>query len=135
MLDPLAQAERLPGLAGRLEGVERLAVGQVADRVDGDRKAGARALADVLLELLAAGDLHTGAVEHARGLRAERAVHERLQVADAQQRAAEAAANVHPGEFAREVGRDRLPDAQAERALLVEPLPEAQRAEPAVLVV
>ena len=42
VLDPLAQAERLPGVAGRLEGVERLAVGQVADRVDGDREAGAR---------------------------------------------------------------------------------------------
>ena len=51
VLDPLAQAERLPGVARRLEGVERLAVGQVADRVDGDREAGARRVADVLLEL------------------------------------------------------------------------------------
>ena len=42
VLDALAQAERLPDVARRLEGVERLAVGEVADRVDGDREACAR---------------------------------------------------------------------------------------------
>jgi hypothetical protein len=33
------------------------------------------------------------------------------------------------------VGRDRLPDAQLQRALVAQPLPDAERAEPAVLVV
>ena len=40
VLDPLAEAERLPRVAGRLERVERLAVRAVADRVDADRPAG-----------------------------------------------------------------------------------------------
>ena len=40
VLDPLAQAERLPRVPRRLEGVERVAVRPVADRVHGDRPAG-----------------------------------------------------------------------------------------------
>ena len=39
VLDAVAETERLPLRAGLLEGVERLAVREVADRVDGDRKA------------------------------------------------------------------------------------------------
>ena len=42
VLDAVAQAERLPGRACLLEGVERLAVREIADRVDGDRQARAR---------------------------------------------------------------------------------------------
>ena len=41
VLDPVPQPERRPLVASLLEGVERLAVGQVADRVHGDRPAGA----------------------------------------------------------------------------------------------
>ena len=40
VLDPVAEAERLPRVLRRLEGVERVAVGPVADRVHGDRPAG-----------------------------------------------------------------------------------------------
>ena len=46
VLDPVAQAERLPGVARRLERVERLAVRPVADRVHRDRPACAGACAD-----------------------------------------------------------------------------------------
>ena len=86
---------------------------------------------------LAARDLDAGAVEHPRGLRAERAVHERLQVADAQERRRRGPLRTSTcaSSPAKSV-RQRLPDAQAERRpRALEPLPEAQRAEPAVLVV
>ena len=135
MLDALAQSERLPVGAGRLEGIERLAVGEVPDGVDADRKARPRGSADVVFQLFLARDLDAGPVEQAGRLGAERAVHEGLQVAELQQRAAEAAAHVHAGELVCLLGRQRLPDAQPERALGGEALPEAQRAEPAVLVV
>src|SRR6185437_12187613 len=86
-------------------------------------------------ELVAARDLHPRAVEQAGGLRAERAVHERLEVADADQVVAEAAVETKRGGVLDLVGGDRLPDAQRQRALVAEPLPDAERAEPAVLVV
>ena len=91
--------------------------------------------ADDLHELLPARDLDAGPVQHARRLRAERAVHERLQVADPQQVVAEPGAEAELLEPPDMVVRKRLPDAQRERAVLGEPLPEARRAEPAVLVV
>ncbi len=43
VLDPMAQAERRPHVARRLERVERLAVRAVADRVHGHRASPARA--------------------------------------------------------------------------------------------
>ena len=135
VLDPLPQAERAPGVLRRLERVERLAVRAVANRVDGDGKARGGAGAHDLLELLAARDLDARPVEHPRRLRAERPVHERLQVAELEQRPAEPAADVGVLELARLLGRQRLPDAETERPFPLEPLPEAQRAEPAVLVV
>ena len=125
-----------PHVARLLERVERLAVRAVADRVHGDGEAGRGAAADDVGELLAARDLHAAAVEHPRGLRAERAVHEHLQVAEPQQRAAEPGAHADRGGRVDElVVRDRLPDAQCQLPALVELLPEAERAEPAVLVV
>ena len=63
VLDPRAQPERRPLVAGLLERVERLAVGEVADRVHGDRPAGARPGADDLGELLPARDLHARPVQ------------------------------------------------------------------------
>ena len=126
---------RCQTLARPLERVERLAVRAVADRVHADGPARLGACADDLGELLAARDLHAAAVEHPRGLRAERAVHEDLQVADAQQRRAEAAAERERAQRRQPLVRHRLPDAQREAALLVEPLPEPGGAEPAVLVV
>jgi len=102
--------------------------------VDCDREAGLRAAADDLHELFPARDLDAGAVEHARGLRAERSVHERLQIADAHQVVAEAAADVQVGELFDLFRRHRLPDAEVERAFLAEALPDAERSEPAVLV-
>src|SRR5439155_10623607 len=86
VLDPLTQACALPELARLLERVERLAVGAVADRMHADGPSRFGAFANDLGELLAARDLHAAAVEHPRGLRAERAVHEDLQVPDPQQR-------------------------------------------------
>ena len=53
VLDPLAQAARLPHVARALEGVERRAVRRVADRMDADRPARLGAVAHDLLELLA----------------------------------------------------------------------------------
>ena len=84
MLDPLAEPERLPDVACRLERVERLAIGAVADRVDGDRPARGSRDADELSELFAARDADPAPVEHPRGLRAQRAVHECLQVAESE---------------------------------------------------
>ena len=83
MLDALAQASRLPDVARALERVERVAVRAVADRVHADGPAELGAGAHDLGELVAARDLHAAAVEHPRRLRAERPVHEHLQVADA----------------------------------------------------
>ena len=57
VLDPRPEPERRPLVAGLLEGVERVAVREVADRVHRDRPAGARAGAHDLGELLAARDL------------------------------------------------------------------------------
>ena len=135
MLDALAQAARMPCVARLLERVERLAVRAVADRVHGDGPACLGAGADDLRELLAARDLHAAAVEHPRGLRAERPVHEHLQVADAQHLRADPAAQRERASDGERLVRNRLPHAQREAAVLVEPLPEAGRAEPAVLVV
>ena len=84
VLDAVAQPERLPRVARLLERVERVPVRAVADRVHGDRPAGVRGAADDVRELLARRDLDARAVEHQRRLRAERAVHEHLQVAEAQ---------------------------------------------------
>ena len=55
VLDPLAQAERAPVVARRLERVERLAVGEVADRVHGEREARLRGAARIMLGELARG--------------------------------------------------------------------------------
>ena len=99
MLDPGAEAEGPPLLASGLEGVERLAVGQVSDRVHRQREAGAGGRADQLHQLVAARDLHARPVEQARRLRAQCPVHEGLQVAEPQERAAEAAADLRCGEL------------------------------------
>ena len=101
----------------------------------GDGETGLCGAPDDLRELLAARDLDARAVQHARRLRAERAVHEHLQVAELEARPSEAARDVDVGELARLFGRKGLPDPQRQGALGFEPLPEAQRAEPAVLVV
>ena len=135
VLDPVPEPERAPDVLRRLERVQRLAVREVADRVHRDGEAGACAAAHDLLQLLARGDLHARAVEETSGLRAERPVHERLQVADAQELVAEARPHVHRLELADLLVRERLPDAKRQRLALAKRLPEAQRAEPAVLVV
>ena len=135
VLDPRAQPERLPRRAGRLERVERVAVRSVTDRVHGDGKTRGSAGADDLCQLVAARDLHARAVEQQRGLRAERTVHEDLQVADAQERAPEARPDAERRELGHVLRGQRLPDAERQRAARLEPLPEPQRTEPAVLVV
>src|SRR5262249_55012303 len=84
MLDALAEAPRRPNVAGCRERVECLPVRTVADRVHPHRPAAPRSLADHMRELVAARDRHTGAAEQPGRLRAERPVHERLQVADPQ---------------------------------------------------
>ena len=56
VLDAVSQAEWRPHVTRRLEGVERLAVRAVADRVHTDRPTEPSALADDLGELVAARD-------------------------------------------------------------------------------
>ena len=88
---------------------------QVADRVHGDREAARRAPARMIStssSRLVICDAR--AVEQARGLRAERAVHERLEVADAEHgrrrsRTCRCRARASALDL---VGGDRLPDAQ-----------------------
>ena len=75
------------------------------------------------------------AVEHPRGLRAERAVHERLQVAEPQEVVAEARPQAQLGELGHALVRQRLPDAQRQPVALVDAREDRVRAEPAVLVV
>src|SRR5204863_2572733 len=118
-----------------LERVERLAVGPIADRVYGHREPDLRAAPHDPLELLAARDLDAASVEHPRRARSERAVHEGLEVADADERAPESAPDPDRRQLFDLIVGERLPDAQRERALRLEPLPDAQRPEPAVLVV
>ena len=115
VLDPLPEAERAPRVARRLERVERVAVRAVADRVHRDRAARAARRARTISSSSSRAVISTpAAVEQPRGLRAERAVHERLQVADAQER--------------RRRGRGRSPSAASSPTLLVrERLPDAQR--------
>ena len=103
--------------------------------MDGDGETGGCAAADDLDEPGFARDLDAGPVEHACGLRPERAVHERLQVADPNEVVAEAAADPERLELVHLLGGDRLPHPQVQRPLLPESLPDAERAEPAVLVV
>src|SRR5437763_8013338 len=93
MLDPRSESERLPDAAHLLERIERLSVREVADGVNGDREPRGGAPANELRELLLARDLDARAVEEARGLRTERPVHERLQVADADEIVAEPSAD------------------------------------------
>jgi hypothetical protein len=103
--------------------------------VHADRPTRLRAAPDDLLQLLARRDHDAAPVRHPGRLRAERAVHERLEVAEPQQRGAGAAAQADVTEVGDPLCRRRLPYALQQAALLLEPLPEADRAEPSVLVV
>ena len=135
MLDPLPQATRRPFVLRRLERVERFAVRAVADRMYPDRPAGARRATNDLGELLAARDPHAGAVEHPGGLRAERAVHEHLQVAEPKEVVAEAGAESQRLELGKLLVRERLPDPECQPSVLAQPLEDLGSAYPAVLVV
>ena len=106
VLDPVAQPERLPDRPRLLERVERLAVRAVADRVHRDREARPRRRARTISASSSPLVIRTPrAVEHQRRLRAERPVHERLQVAEPQQRAAEARSAMPSGAQRRRPGR------------------------------
>ena len=119
VLDAVAQPERPPHVLGRLEAVERLAVGEVADRVDGDGHPGRGGVADDRGEPLRPHQPHPAAADQQRGARAERAVHEHLHVA-----------------AARRVGAGHgLPHAQAQLAGLAQRRERLGRAARAVLVV
>ena len=118
VLDPLAEAARAPFVLRLLERVEGPPVGEVADRVDRDRKAGAGAAADDVDELLVADDLDAGAVEHERRAGAERPVQERLDVPDPQQVVAEARREADLLQALEVVPREGLPDPEAQRALV-----------------
>ena len=101
----------------------------------GDGPAGRRSPADDVRELVAARDLDAGAVEHPRRLRAERPVHEHLEVADPEERVAEPGRQARVDDTVEMLVRQRLPHAERERVVVAQPLPEARGAEPAVLVV
>ncbi len=64
VLDPLAEASRLPRLPRAIERVERGLVRRVADRMDADRPARLGAFAHDLLELLARRDHDAGVSRH-----------------------------------------------------------------------
>ena len=104
VLDARPQTGGLPFAACLLERVERLAVGEVADRVYGDRQSRPDAPPDHVRKVLPARDLHARAVEHTCRPRAERAVHERLQVADADEVVTEAAADVERSQLVHLLG-------------------------------
>src|SRR5581483_3078521 len=133
--DPLPQPERLPGVARRLEGVEGGSVGRVADRVHRHRPARGGRLAHALGQLLAARDADAGAVQHPGGPRAERAVHEALEVAEPEEVVAEPRAQAQARELAQLLHRQRLPDAQRQALPLVDAAEHRRRSQPAVLVV
>ena len=135
MLDPLAEPERRPFVPCRLECVERLAVRAVPDRVHADRPPGPRSAADDVGELLAARDPDAGAVEHPRGLRSERAVHEDLEVPDPEAIVTDARPEPERLELGEPLVRDRLPHAQRQALALLDALEDARRTQPAVLVV
>jgi hypothetical protein len=135
VLDALPQSRGLPHAAGPFEGVECFAIRPVADRVHADGPARGCARPHDLGEVFAARDSHAAAVEHPGRVRSERAVHEDLQIADAQERRAEPAPQRERAQLRQHVRGNRLPDPQRERALRLEALPESCGAEPAVLVV
>ena len=125
----------LHSLAGRLEGVERGSVGPVADRVHRHRPARARRAPDHVLELRAARDLDPGAVQQQGGRRAERPIHEALQVPETQHVVAEAGADPERGQLVEPLPRQRLPDAHEQLVVRQQLLVHLERPEPAVLVV
>ena len=135
MLDPLSQALVLPGVAGRLERIQRVPVRLIADRMHADRPTALGAATNDLLQLLAARDLDSRPVSQKRCPRAERPIHEALQVADPEELVPEARAQRESGCVVEQVVRDRAPDAQRKIALVAQPLEDPGRAEPAVLVV
>ena len=103
--------------------------------MDRDREACARRPPDDVLELGPAGDLDPRAVQHPRCLRAERPVHEGLDVADPEKRVSEASRDADLREPVDVVVRKRLPHPQREGAFPLELLEDGERSEPAVLVV
>jgi hypothetical protein len=101
----------------------------------GDREAGPGCAPHDVCELFPRRDLDSGAVEQPSRARAEGAVHEGLDVADPEEAVAEPRADPGFGEVLELLRREGLPDTQRERALVAEALPDAERPQPAVLVV
>jgi hypothetical protein len=93
VLDAIPQATPPRLGLGCGEAVEGVAVGQVADGVNRDREAGLGRAGDDVAELRCCRHLDTRAVEQPCRPRAERAVHEHLEVADAQEVVAAATAD------------------------------------------
>jgi hypothetical protein len=135
VLDARAKAARPPLLLRRLERVQGVTVREVADRMHGDGEARARGAADDVLEQVAARDLDSRSVDQSRRARSERPVHERLDVADADEVVAQARMDAQLGERVDALVRERLPHAQREAAFAAKLLPDLERAQPPVLVV
>ena len=132
VLDPGPQPRHSSRVSSNASSASRFAASPIACTATGHRTA---LPADDLRQLVAARDLDPGAVQQTCRLRTERAVHEDLQIADAQQVAADARRQgelVDPVEM---LGRERLPDPQREQPVVEQALPEPRRPEPAVLVV
>ena len=112
-----ARAAPVSRVSSKASSASRFARSPIACTATGSPAAAPRA--DDLRELVAARDLHARAVEHPRRLRAERPVHERLQVADAEEVVAEAASGCRARRASVELlVRERLPDAERQRASL-----------------
>ena len=108
---------------------------RIADRMHRNGPPESGALADHGRELVTARDRDARAVEHPRGLRAERAVHEALQVADPQEAVADSRVDAERLELRKPLVRNRLPYAEREPVAIGDPLEDARRAQPTVLVV
>ena len=117
MLDPRPQPTGLPALAGGGQGIQDGAVGRIADGMHRELEARVRAPARQIEQLIVPEQRFSAPrigerLEHPGGARAERAVGERLDGAEAKPVVAETAAQAERDDLVEPLGRERGPDAQ-----------------------
>src|SRR5512132_2593919 len=125
----------MPEIARRSECVESLAIRAIADGVHRQGPACPRSGPDHLRELFSGRNRDARAVEQPGRLRAERSVHEGLQVAESQEVVADPGAEPESFEPLDLLVWERLPDAECQPFALVDPSVDSRSSEPAVLVV
>ena len=125
VLDPGRHRDALPGVAARLQAVERGPHRRVADRVHRHREPARRRLARDPGHVVRREQRGAGAVEHPGRARPQRAVHEGLHRPDAHQLAPESRAQLERRRRPEHLGRHAHVHAQVQPAVGVEPLPQA----------